>query len=126
MKSILITLLLIPALFSFRNSSADEKSTPVSAAFGICSCQNTGGGAFKFEVRLNADYTFSYFDNSNPKKPVDIVGTYIRKGNRLFLKTEKQESGFHDKWKLDENDECIHSRKGMEWSRLCNLISCTQ
>lgn len=75
---------------------------------------------FTFELSLNADKTFHYVNNSVPGKAIDVTGTWEQKGTSIILKNYSSAFPINDKWKLD-GDKCLKSRKGLEFTRLCNL-----
>lgn len=82
-------------------------------------CKNCGSLNAKIELKINKDNTFSYFDNSDSKKIVDINGTWVRANNTIFLKEYKSSFKIHNKWRIQENGFCLKSRNNLEFSRLC-------
>jgi hypothetical protein len=102
----------------------DPNSVKATAAgiYGVCSSETL---PFKFELSLNADHTFHYVNTSVPGKAIDATGTWEQNGNTVTLSNYTSEFPINKTWKIDRNnDNCLKSRKGMEFTRLCNLQQC--
>ena len=118
LASTLITILSVVLLTSsFTNKQSPDKI--VSGIYGICSMEN-GAGA-KIELTVNDDHTFHYYDNFDQTKIIDVKGKWILNGNTILLTDFESEYAIHDKWAIDAKYQCIKSRKGLEWTRLCHL-----
>ena len=101
--------------FSHRNYPA--KSATAAGIYGVCSAEKL---PFTFEVSLNEDHTFHYVNNSVPGKAIDTKGIWEQKGNTITLSHYTSEFPINDKWKMDSY-HCLKSRKGLEFTRLCNI-----
>lgn len=115
----LATFLLI-VIMSFKT----ESPAPIvkTGIYGVCNCDDKS--LSKVELTINEDFTFHYVDNFNPKKMIDLKGTWTLNENAILLKDYKSEFRIHDKWQIDNNEKCLKSRKGLEFTRLCYLKSC--
>jgi hypothetical protein len=103
-------------LMSF-NKHRDPNSTKTAAGvYGV----SAEALPFTFELSLNADNTFHYVNNSVPGKAIDTKGTWEQKGNNITLSNYTSEFPINKTWKMD-GDQCLKSRKGLEFTRLCNI-----
>jgi len=116
-KTILASLVLLTAI-SFKDKNPRIVKT---GTYGVCNCSES---KTKVELTLNPDNTFTYHDNSNPKKIIDLKGAWVLEGETIKLKEHKADFRIHDKWILDENGKCLRSRKGLEFTRLCHIKDC--
>lgn len=116
MKKQKVLLILVVFLTSaFRGSSPE--ATTASRTFGICNCEKDAN-APRFDLTLNADNTFRYV-NTVSGTAIDVTGTWQSTGKTIVLKDYPAGAKLHDKWKAESKKPCITSRKGMEFSRLC-------
>jgi hypothetical protein len=114
----LITLALIAISFttlSFVNIPTEK----IAGTYGVC-----GTNQSTVELKLNADNTFHYIDNSNPKKKINVTGKWSMKKNRIALHGDNAEIKFHNNWKIDEQGIAAKSRKGLAFYRLVNKKNC--
>ena len=111
-------MILIVTAISLEAKSPSEKK-PMSGVYGVCS-QGTES-ATKTELTINDDFTFHYFDNNNPSKVLDIKGTWSMDNKTIVLKDYTSAFSIHNKWKIDNNETCLKSRRGLEYIRLCHL-----
>jgi hypothetical protein len=118
MKRLLLfpSLLFVILLSSFNGRHHPARSVSAVGVYGVSSEPLP----FTFELSLNADKTFHYVNNSVPGKAIDVTGTWEQKGTSIILKNYSSAFPINDKWKLD-GDKCLKSRKGLEFTRLCNL-----
>jgi hypothetical protein len=99
-----------------------EPNTSISSAAGIYGVCSGNSLPFKFELSLNADHTFHYVNTSVPDKAIDVTGTWVQSGNTVILSNYTSAVPINEKWKIDPNNgNCIKSRKGMLFTRLCHL-----
>ncbi len=96
----------------------DEPGQLMSGTYGICDGEE--GVLPAFELVLNEDFTFRYVRRDNADAPIDVTGKWSMSGKHIVLKADTPEVSIHDKWKVDE--QCLKSRKGFEWTRLCQVI----
>jgi hypothetical protein len=92
-----------------------------TGTYGSCSC---GEGSARVELTLNEDQTFRYFNNTDAKNKIDATGKWSVKGNTIVLEHSQPGSAIVTKWKVDDNEKCLKSRKGLAFTRLCHLKSC--
>jgi hypothetical protein len=110
-------------LIAFSALSFGKRKPPViTGTYGVCSC--TLPAKTIIELKLNPDGSFAFTDNSDPSHAIDIKGTWSMKKGNIVLSGFKPDNHIHDRWHMDKNGKCIKSRKGMEFSRLCNQDSC--
>ena len=69
-------------------------------------------------LKINADQTYHFYNNSNVKKPIKVTGTWVQDGNRILLQGNESIK-FHHIWKIDPDCTCLKSKKGMTFYRLC-------
>jgi hypothetical protein len=103
-------------VFAFRDRPAVKTTT-----YGVCDCTKKAASDPNFELKINEDHTFRYLSTMDPQKPVDVTGTWQADGKKIVLKDYPSGRAIHDKWKLEDKHPCITSRKGMEFSRLCEV-----
>ena len=105
--------------------SFDDKkpaNSLLKGAYGVCGCE--ANVVSKFELVLNEDFSFHYFDNYNPSKIIDVKGNWSLDGNTILLKDYSSDYSINTKWEIDKNEKCLKSRKGMLCTRLCHIKSC--
>lgn len=103
-------------LSSFNGHKHPAKSVSAVGIYGVSSDPLP----FTFELSLNADKTFHYVNNSVPGKAIDVTGTWEQTGNRIKLNHYSSQFPINDTWKVDSYG-CLKSRKGLEFTRLCNI-----
>lgn len=116
MKTVFIfsALTLSMLLMSFNGRREPGSTKTAAGVYGV----GTEALPFTFELSLNPDNTFHYVNNSVPGKAIDTKGTWEQKGNTITLSHYTSKFPIHTKWKVD-GDQCLKSRKGMEFTRLC-------
>jgi len=120
----ILALLIALTMMSFKGNHPVKKLNLKTGAYGVCSCENTNDNVTRVELIINEDNTFSYFDNTNSSKIIDIKGSWALNDNTIILKGYKSDSSINNKWAIDKNEKCLKSRKGLEWTRLCHIKSC--
>ena len=75
----------------------------------------------KFELKINADETFTYQDFSDPKNKIDARGTWELKKDKIILEDQASTFPYGSKWKIEKNGKAVKTRKGMEFIRLAKL-----
>ncbi len=94
----------------------------LSGTYGICDCADTE--SMKFNLTIAEDNTFHYYRNDGPAHITDVNGKWEMKGNSIELKDYDTSIAIHDKWTFDKNEACLKSKKGFEWTRLCQVKPC--
>lgn len=117
-------LLVVLTLMSFKGNGPSKKINFKTGIYGVCNCGNSNENSTRVELIINDDNTFQYFDNSNPSKKIDIKGNWTVSNNTIRLKDYPSEVSIHNKWAIDENEKCLKSRKGLNFTRLCHIKSC--
>jgi hypothetical protein len=120
MKNLFLATFFIAVTMSVQAKGPSEKK-PISGVYGVCSSGTEN--AVKIELTINDDFTFHYFDNNNPSKILDVKGNWSMENNTIVLKDYTSAFSIHNKWKVDNNENCLKSRKGLEYTRLCHLKS---
>jgi len=95
----------------------DEPVQVISGTYGICDGEE--GVLPAFELVLNEDFTFRYIRRDSPDETLDVTGKWSMNGKHIELKAYNEDVSIHDKWKVDE--QCLRSKKGLEWTRLCRM-----
>mgnify|MGYP003636376582 CR=1 FL=1 len=116
-----IGIVAVLVLMSFKST---EKETIKSGAYGVCHCGDAATKSSKVELLINDDNTFHYFNNSDPSNKVDVKGKWEMKDNTIRLHDYDSETAIHNKWAIDKNENCLKSRKGLYFMRLCYLNAC--
>lgn len=121
MKTLASTLITILSVVLLTSSFTREQNPDkmVSGIYGICNMDD--GASPRIELIINDDHTFHYYDNLDQAKIIDIIGKWTLNGNTILLTDFESEYAIHDKWAIDAKYQCIKSRKGLEWTRLCHL-----
>ena len=118
LNKIVLTLLIGLTAMSFRDRQ--ENDIAINGTYGVCDCNEDTSPVF--ELTFNDDYTFRYVRADAPEGGIDVRGKWTRSGNTILLKDFPADVSIHDKWKVDE--QCLKSRKGFEWTRLCQVKPC--
>ncbi len=108
-------------LLSFSPAEPKEKITRTTGSYGVCSCE---GKATVIELSINEDFTFRYLNKNNPSEIIDVSGKWELKNNTIILKDYTSDFPIHEKWAIDKNEQCLKSRKGLYFMRLCNTENC--
>ena len=119
-------LLIIPgalvALFLVAFTNTSKPVTITTGTFGVCDCDEDT--SMKFNLTISDDFTFHYYKNDDPDNMIDVKGKWEMKDNTIVLKEYTSSKPIHDKWTVDKNGVCLKSKKGLEWSRLCQVKPC--
>lgn len=121
LKNILV-IIILSALISFQKPL--PKGNPATGTYSVCDCETQDKPKVSVELKLNDDNTFNYIDNTVADKKVNIIGQWKMRGDRIVLKEYGQPLKIHDVWHVARDRNCIKSRKGMEWRRLCLIKDC--
>ena len=113
-------MLVVLTILSFTDRTTHESF--IGGTYGICDC--TDSKTMKFNVTFNEDHTFHYFKNDDAANVIDVRGKWEVEKNSIVLKGYDTTTSIHDKWTLDKNEACLKSRKGFEWTRLCQVKPC--
>jgi hypothetical protein len=114
-------LLLVLLAFSALSFQIDTfKNDPILGKYGVNACCSEAKIASPIELQLNPDHTFSYLDNSVSNK-VSTKGTWTIKNNHVVLGNYPTSLKIHQKWTIDKNAQCLKSRMGLNFRRICLL-----
>lgn len=120
-KIITSSLLSILCFFSFSLRAEEIPSSKNTGTYGICNCTKGTDKTNLIELSLNQDLSFSYTDRSDPKRPLQVNGTYTTQGNKVTLVPAQKTESFHQKWKFEKEGKCITSRHKLNFRRICLL-----
>jgi hypothetical protein len=112
----LFPVIALSAVCAFRDKPAAKTAT-----YGICDCARRSSSDPEFTLTIAEDHTFRYVSTVDPKNRVDVTGSWEMEGERIRLKDYPAGSAIHNRWKREHKFPCITSRKGMEFSRLCEV-----
>src|SRR5690606_26499916 len=56
----------------------------------------------KYELKINADNTFTYQDFTDPKNKINAQGTWELKNNNLVLQDQTETFLYNGKWKIEK------------------------
>ena len=126
MKKTNLTLTILFLFFITSSIGMKNSSEPAlkPGTYGVCNCGEELSQSTKIELTVNEDHTFHYFDNSNRKELIDLNGKWVMDDKTIKLTDYQSTVKIHDKWTIDRNTNCIRSRKGLEFTRLCHLKNC--
>ena len=121
--------LLLPALallFLTLSSLANKKANPFTpGTYGVSDCIGTASATEPMiELTFNADNTFTYVDNTDPDKKLNLNGNWENKKGKILLTNYKCDWAIHHTWTVDDNQKCIKSRCGLNWLRICLVKGC--
>jgi hypothetical protein len=118
----LLTLLAVCLLTWSATALKPKTKVKFSAGtFGVCCADQNSPPV---QLTLNDDHSFRYINNTNAAKPLNVKGTWEQKGNTIVLKDLDQKVSINTKWKLHGSFNCLRSRKGLCWTRICHLGDC--
>ncbi|UPT67297.1 MAG: hypothetical protein M0D57_00955 [Sphingobacteriales bacterium JAD_PAG50586_3] len=123
-KLILLAICAISVVALSGYKKAPRKATFTYGSYGVCDCEGAGSKEIMVRLTVNEDFTFSYINNADPAKKVDITGKWVWDGDKVFLKEHNSPYPIHDRWAIDKNSSCIKSRLVMNYTRLCKLQPC--
>ncbi len=109
-------------LFSFKPVEPSKKLK--LGSYGVCSCKGEDMTSKTMKLVLKEDQSFQFIDNTVSDKKLNISGTYLLKGNKIIMKDQATKKSVRAKWKIDNNELCLKSRKGLNFTRLCWLDAC--
>ena len=112
------------AMMSFTSGEPSKTLIIKAGTYGSCGYVDANNQTGKIELKLHEDHTFQYTNHIGPSKKVDIQGIWKAKGNNIRLESTDGGKSFHQSWRLDSNEKCIKSRKGLYFIRLCSLEDC--
>lgn len=75
----------------------------------------------KFELKINADKTFSYQDFADPNNKIDAYGTWELKKDRILLKGPNSKFPYQSKWKIEKEGKAVKTRNKLEFIRLAKI-----
>lgn len=112
-------------MMSFTGIPVQEETILETVTYGVCGCEGQVSAGPQVELTLNPDHTFYYRNAADPGRKLEINGHWTMQGKRVVLTdASNAKTRFHSSWKLDKNQTCIVSRKGLNFIRLCNVKAC--
>ncbi|MFC5271759.1 hypothetical protein [Adhaeribacter terreus] len=75
----------------------------------------------KYELKINADHTFTYQDFTNPNNKIEARGIWELKNDKLLLQEKSEAFPYGTKWKIEKDGKAVRTRKGLEFIRLAKL-----
>lgn len=115
MRSVILSFVLAVGFLTFTSFSKLDNEYFVGT-YGISPTNNS-----LIKLSIHSDFTFTYQDLTNPKNVIDVQGMWIKKGNRIVLKSSGLNDKFHNVWKFHNNGLVAKSRKGFTFYRLCKI-----
>ncbi|MFT7344792.1 MAG: hypothetical protein ACI9XP_001381 [Lentimonas sp.] len=79
----------------------------------------TYGTDSSMNLVLNSDFTFEYSNTGEITK-----GNWERQNNKIVLKNYPSANKLPDVWSMDKDSECLKSKKGLMFIRLCLQGAC--
>lgn len=107
-----IFLALLSPVFSF----ASEPKPDFIGTYGI-----SKNYPVKFELKINADKTFTYQDHADPNNKIEAQGTWELKNNKIILQGQTSTFPYRSKWQIEKDGKAVRTRKGLEFIRLAKL-----
>lgn len=123
----LLALLCITVVVSSYTLSAPSSPSAIALGmYGVCDCGDSADDGRHIALTLNEDRTFHYVNSTDPKATTDVAGTWVVDGRTITLKTVGANGTVLGTWTMDKEGNCIRSRKGLLFTRLCHLEDCEQ
>lgn len=119
-----IFLLAMLGVMSFTGTPDKDETILETITYGTCGCGGKASTGPKVELTLQPDHTFHYLNTSDPVGKLDLKGQWVMHGKKVELQADGGKTNFHKSWKLDKNQSCIVSRKGLNFIRLCDVKAC--
>jgi hypothetical protein len=82
------------------------------------SCQNETTLASGIQLSIRDDQTFNYIDNTQRDK-INVTGHWQLKGSAIVLIDFPQTIEIPTHWDMAKGENCVKTRKGLTWIRLC-------
>lgn len=108
-------------LLSFKNKDQSKRELNLGT-YGVCNCGDESSQ--RIGLSLKEDSTFCYFDNNDQNNIINVKGVWKLKGNTILLSGYQSKKSICNRWQIDVNENCIKSRKGVLFLRLCNIEKC--
>tara|TARA_R110002049_G_scaffold219020_1_gene390738 strand:+ start:591 stop:938 length:348 start_codon:yes stop_codon:yes gene_type:complete len=108
-----IQLSLVLLIFSLCSAFTNLKNDGLNVTYGVSKSDPS-----QIELKLNADYTFTYQDFSNTAQKIAVNGTYQIKNHQIQLISKDKEINYHNKWKISNDHKTAKSRKGLSFYTL--------
>lgn len=126
MQKFQATLFLLALLGGMAFSGGPEKDGTISEAvtYSVCGCEGAVSAGASVALTLQPDHTFQYLNASDPAHKLELKGQWVMHGKKVDLQADDAAVSFHKSWKLDKNQSCIVSRKGLNFMRLCDVKAC--
>lgn len=119
-SSVFATVPLSLMLLSFTPPGAPSAPALRTGTYGVCGCGSATGG--DLSLVLHNDHSFHYVNGTDRDKLVDVTGSWEMVGNKVRLTTDADPD--FGTWTVDKNTDCLRSRKGLQFTRLCHLEAC--
>jgi hypothetical protein len=124
----ILMVFLVLGFMSFTWMKSSQSLTVKPGIYASCffnTCTDAKQTEIGAKLTLNKDNTFTYFDNFNRYRIVDVQGTWSQENGVVTLKGYTSKYPISDKWKLDEsNNRNLKSRKGLEWRTIHRVVGC--
>lgn len=101
-----------------------SRTAPVlrTGTYGVCGCGTSTATGPSVSLVLHDDHTFYYVNSADRTEPIDITGSWEAEGNKVQLLSTTD--AILETWTMDKNSNCLRSRKGLLFTRLCHLEAC--
>jgi hypothetical protein len=119
-----IFLLAMLGVMSFTVVPDKDETILQTVTYGTCGCEGQPSTGPQVELTLQPDHTFHYINASDPSQKLDLKGQWVMHGKKVALQADGGKTNFHKSWKLDKNQSCLVSRKGLNFIRLCDVKAC--
>lgn len=123
MKQIKTSLVIVALLLSmsFKSVESNEEISLVTGIYGVGTCCDTEISQSTVTLILNENQTFHYLNHADPERKINIKGSWSLKNKSILLDDHQSSYHFHDKWKINSDYNCISSRNGLNFYRLCRI-----
>ncbi len=121
-RYVFATLSLSLMLLSFTPPGSPKAHGLRTGTYGVCGCAPAGGNGPTISLALDEDGSFRYVNGTDPEAPIDVTGHWETVKEKVTLWTASGEE--FETWTVDKNTNCLRSRKGLLFTRLCQLEAC--
>lgn len=121
-RYVFATLSLSFMLLSFTPPGSPSAPALRTGTYGVCGCGSPTAPGPDLSLALHDDGTFHYVNGTDRNELVDVTGSWEMVKHQVTLWTASGEE--LETWSVDKNTNCLRSRKGLLFTRLCHLEAC--
>lgn len=121
-RYVLATLSLSLMLLSFTPPGSPKAHGLRTGTYGVCGCAPAAANGPAISLSLDEGGSFRYVNGTDPAEPIDVTGRWEMAKEKVTLWSAS--GAVVGTWSMDKNTNCLRSRKGLLFTRLCHLEAC--